>query len=272
MNGILLILGVIALSLALRTLPWTFTRKLGAAGFLAASFLVGYFASGKIWIGAVIVAMWFLFPWIELITRTRKMRLPVKRSLSRKSPPGAQRFPELNTITGEIEAAGFVYVKDTGWSWNDTNQFFRFFYHAEKRTQATICFTEQSFYSYTSVSISVRHGDGRVFRTSNLPFSSPMKSPPNIVQRRDLDSFLFVDFIEGHEMWVEALGFTTEDFTHQSPEDIVTQVESESGSQINHNLESGIIALCEKAETWRYSWRGLVYLYFQALKDFMRWC
>jgi hypothetical protein len=272
MKGLLLILGVVALSLALRTLPWTFTRKLGALGFLAASFMLGYFASGKIWIGAVTVAMWFLFPWIELITRTRKMRLPVKRSLSRQSPPGSQRFPELNSITEEIEAEGFVYVKDSGWKWNDTNQFYRFFYHEEKRTHATICFTEQSFFSYACVSISVRHEDGRVFRTANLPFSSPMKSPPNIVQRRDLDSFSFQDFVQGHEIWLEAIGLATADFADQSPEDIIAQVESESGNQIHHNVDSGIIALCEKAETWRYSWRGLLYLYFQTLKDFVRWC
>jgi hypothetical protein len=272
MTEIFLILGVVVLSFALRTIRWVPLRKMGAIGFLAASFLAGYFLTGKIWVGAVAVGMWFLFPWIELITRTRKMRLPVKRSLSKQAPPGSQRFPELTAMTDEIEEEGFEYVNDSGWDWNLTRQFFRFFYDEEKRSQAAICFTEQDHFSWACVTLTSRHTNGKVYRSTNIPFSNPMKSPPGIVMRRDLASGSFSDFLLAHENWLESLGCKPSDLLPQSPDEIADQVEMESGSQISHNAETGIIAICEKAETWRYSWRGLFYLYFQVLKDFVRWC
>jgi hypothetical protein len=272
MTEFFLFLGVVVLSIALRTVKWAPLRKIGAFGFLAASFLAGYFLTGRIWVGVVTVAIWFLFPWIELLTRTRKMRSPVNRALSRQAPPGFQRFPELNAMTDEIEGEGFEYVTDSGWSWNHTRQFFRFFYHAEKRAQVAICFTEQENFSWTCVTMTSRHSNGKIFRSTNIPFSNPMKSPPGLLMRRDLASASFAEFLSAHEMWLGTQNCEISDLITQSPEDISTQIESESGNQISHNAESGIIAVCEKAETWRYSWRGLFYLYFQVIKDFVRWC
>ena len=272
MTELLIILGVVVLSISLRTTQIWIFRKAGAAGFLAATFLTGYFSTGKIWIGIALAFLWLLFPWIELLTRTRKLRLPVKRKLNREAPPGAQRFPELGNMTSEIEEQGFEYVSDTGWQWEETHQFFRFFYHAGKRIQAAICFTEQSHYSWACVSLTTRLNDGRVLRSTNIPFSNPMKTAPGVLIRRDSGASSFEDMMIGHEMWLEALAYTKEEIAEQKPDDVFSQVEEESGDQISHNVESGIIALCEKAETWRYSWRGLCYLYFQVLKDFLRWC
>lgn len=273
MTETFLILGVIVLSFALRTINWTFFRKLGAFGFLAASFLVGYFLTDKIWVGSMVVVMWFLFPWIELLTRTRKLRLPVSRSLHKQPPPGAQRFPELSSMTDEIEAEGFEYLKDAGWNWNQTRQFFRFFYNSEQRSQMAICFTEQEHFSWACVSLTVRHKNGKVYRSTNIPFSTPMKALPGIQVRRDLSSASFVEFKQEHEQWLSSMGLKTEDFLPQSSDDIASQIENESGSQISHNVKSGIIAVCDdKSDTWRYSWRGLFYVYFQVVKDFLKWC
>ncbi|MDF1815562.1 MAG: hypothetical protein P1V20_25415 [Verrucomicrobiales bacterium] len=272
MTEFLLILGVIVLSFALRTLRWTPFRKMGVVGFLAAFFLTGYFLSGKIWVGAMLVSMWFLFPWIELLTRTRKMRLPVKKKLSSQAPPGAQRFPELESMTAEIEAEGFEYVKDTGWKWQENRQFFRFFYHPDKRVQVAICFTEQKHFSWACLTLTARHSNGKVYRSTNIPFSTPMKSAPGVITRRDLYSSTFPGFLGSHEEWFEGMGLEGSDLVPQTAGDITDQLENENGSQILHNVKSGIISVCENADTWRYSWRGLIYLYFQALKDFVKWC
>ena len=271
MSELLIVLSVVFLSCALRSFQWGPVRKLGAAGLLVASFLVGYFITGRFWVGSVAVLLWFVFPWFELLTRTRRMRLPVKKSLSRKAPPGAQRFPELTGMTEEIENEGFEYVSDTGWEWEDTHQFFRFFYSEEKRTQAAICFTEQGPITWASVSVTSRTAD-KIRRTINVSFSNPMKNPPNVEVRRDLESTTFREYLAGHLSWLETCGYQPGDLQPQSPRDILSQVERESGQQISHNVDSGIIALCEEAETWRYSWRGLCFLYFQVLKDFLRWC
>ena len=272
MTETLIILGVVILSFALRTVQLPIVRKAGALGFLVATFLTGYFISGKIWVGILSMLLWFLVPWIELLTRTRKLRLPVNRTLKKVGPPGSQRFPELGSMTDEIEEEEFEYVSDTGWEWEETNQFFRFFYHQKNRVQAAICFTEQPAFSWACISLTSRHNDGRIFRSTNLPFNNPMKSAPDVIVRRNWTATTFADFVYDHQEWLTALGCEEEDFLVQDPEETIEQVERETGSQITHNVESGIIALCEKADTWRYSWRGLWYVYLQVLKDVVKWC
>ncbi len=271
MTETLIVLGVIVLSCALRTTDGWAWRKLGALGFLAATFLTGYFLTGLWWVGAAATVFWFLAPWIELLTRTRNLRLPLKHTLRRKGPPGVGRFPELSEMTSEIEASGFEHVADTGWEWADTHQFFRFLYHGEKRVQAVICFSEQPAFSWACINLTSRHEDGRIYRSTNLPFSNPMKSAPNVKLRRNWKASNFEEFFETHETWLDSCGCRRDDLIEQSPDDLFDQVEEETGRQIDHNAKSGIISICEEAETWRYSWRGLCYVYVQVLKDMVKW-
>ncbi|MEX2581045.1 MAG: hypothetical protein WD342_18445 [Verrucomicrobiales bacterium] len=272
MTELFIVLGVVVLSFALRSFTNRYVRKLGAAGILAATFLVFYYSTGSMAAGVGGLLLWFLLPWLELLTRIRKLRLPVAKSLERQSPPGNARFPGLTETTDEIEEQGFEYVSDNGWDWDGMNQFYRIFYHDEERVQAAICLTEQEGVSWVCLTLTSRHRDGRVFRTTNVPFSSPMKKAPDVELQQFPFAESFDELLEQHREWIGDMGFAPEDLASDAPEDLTGLIEQETGRQIKHNLEAGLIRLGDTAGTFRYSWRGLFYLYFQLVKDMVRMC
>src|SRR5437667_9523497 len=125
--GVFLTLGVVALSVGLRSFQNSYAQKAGALGILAATFLTVYFVTGS-WIWGFAAAMgWLFLPWLEILTRIRALRLPKEKQLRPKSPPSSDTFPALSEITCEIEEEGFVHVGDAGWDWEDYRQFFRCF-------------------------------------------------------------------------------------------------------------------------------------------------
>lgn len=272
MTELFIILGVVVFSFALRSFSNRLVRKLGAIGILAATFLAFYLPTGNIAAGVGGLLIWFLLPWVELLTRIRQLRLPVDKALERQSPPNASRFPAFSEMTDEVEEAGFEYVSDTGWDWDGMNQFYRIFYHPETREQAAICLTEQDGVSWGCLTLTSRHRDGRTFRTTNIPFSSPMKTAPDVTLRQAPKAEFFSELLEVHRLWMKGLGYETEDFVDESPDELPGLIEKETGRQIKHNLETGLIRLADKAGTFRYSWRGLFYLYFQLVKDMVRMC
>lgn len=270
MTEILIVLGVLALSFALHTFQSRLLRKAGALGVLAATFLAFYLFTGSVAAGVVGVLLWFLLPWVELLTRIRRLRLPVGKTLEREAPPGHSRFPELTELTDEIEAEGFEYVADTGWDWDGMHQFYRLFYHAGQREQAAICLTEQDGMSWVALTLTSRHPRGMTYRTTNLPFSSPMKTAPEVNLRQAPECESFSALLEVHHYRMNALAFLPEDFVAEDPEKLTSLIEQETGRQIKHNLESGLIKPGETTGTFRYSWRGLLFLYFQLVKDMVR--
>mgnify|MGYP001386823027 CR=1 FL=1 len=270
MTEILIVLGVLVFSFALRTCHSRFLRKAGALGVLAATFLAFYLFTDSIAVGFAGLLLWFLLPWVELLTRIRRLRLPVGKVLEREAPPGSSRFPELYGLTSEIEAEGFEHVTDTGWDWDGMHQFYRLFYHPEAREQAAICLTEQEGMSWTSLSLTSRDPRGTTYRTTNLPFSSPMKMAPEVRLRQVSDAEGFVDLLDVHRLWIEGHGFLPEDLVAEDPQSLAKLIEQETGRQIRHNFEAGLIKPGEAAGTFRYSWRGLVFLYVQLVKDMVR--
>src|SRR5882672_8654632 len=91
-----LILGVLAATMALRTYRHPVLQKLGALGVMATSYLTGYLLTGSWLIGAICAAMWLMLPWLDLLTRIRKLTLPREKNLRHRPPPGAQVFPLLS--------------------------------------------------------------------------------------------------------------------------------------------------------------------------------
>src|SRR5260370_17199755 len=97
--GLLLTLGVVVLSVGLRTFQNSYAQKAGALGILAATFLAVYFVTNS-WIWGVAAAMgWLFLPWLEILTRIRALRLPKEKQLRPKTPPSSSTFPPLTTIT-----------------------------------------------------------------------------------------------------------------------------------------------------------------------------
>ena len=73
-----------------------------------------------------------------------------------------------------------------------------------------------------------------------------------------------------HRFWIEGFGITEKDLVEEDTAMLATQIEEETGRQIRHNLDAGLIKTAETEEVVRYSWRGLIYLYFQLVKDMVR--
>ena len=206
MTELFIVLGVSFLAFSLRSFSHRYLRKIGALGILVATFLVFYFPTGSIAAGVGGLLLWFLLPWIELLTRIRRLRLPIYKRLEQKPPPGSGRFPALSEMTEEVEEDGFEHISDSGWDWDGMNQFYRIFYREEDRLEAAICLTEQEGIGWASFSLTSRHDDGSTYRTTNLPFSNPMKSAPDVKLRQVPSVESFSELRENHLGWLEQVG------------------------------------------------------------------
>ncbi|MAS96338.1 MAG: hypothetical protein CMO55_24300 [Verrucomicrobiales bacterium] len=272
MTELFIILGVVFLSFALRSFSNRVLRKVGALGILVATFLVFYFPTGSIAAGVGGLLTWFLLPWVELLTRIRRLRLPVDKTLERQTPPGHDRFPALRDMTRKVEDEGFEHAVDSGWDWDGMNQFYRLFYNPDSREQAAICLTEQEGVSWACTTLTSRDAEGAIYRTTDVPFSSPMKNAPGVQINQQPYADSFPKLLKEHRSWITKLGLPADDIVEEEPEELTVLIEQETGRQIKHNLEAGLIRIAEKAGTFRYSWRGLFYLYFQLVKDMVKMC
>lgn len=271
MTELLIVVAAIVAAFGLRTFDHPLPRKLGALCVLVASYLVGFFLTGNHAAGVAGVLMWFLLPWIELLTRIRRLRLPMRKSLQHQTPPNSRRFPHLGEFTDEVEAEGYEYVEDAGWEWEGLNQFFRIFYHEEDKTQAAICLNEQHGMAFVFVSLTSRTADGRVYRTWNFPFSYTLKMAPEIRINRVPNAESFEDLLAEHRDFLERLAVASTDLVAEDPAGLPELMETETQRQIHHNIERGLIeTVMEDPETVRYSWRGLFFLYGQLVKDMVK--
>lgn len=117
MRETLIVIGLVVLAVALRSGRSNYVRKLGALTFLVASFCAFYFATGNLLAGALGAVLWFFLPWIELLTRIRRMRLPVENRLTQRPIPNPSFFPNAPEAAAAMEEAGFEHVSDCGWEW-----------------------------------------------------------------------------------------------------------------------------------------------------------
>lgn len=248
---------------------------------LAATYLTAYFLIGSHIAGAAAASLWFFLPLLEIFTRIRKLRMPIKKQLQHRPPPSTHDFPQLHEFTSDIEEEGFEYVDDLGWEWDGIDQFFRVFYHPEERTQAAICLNRQQHVIFAFISVTSRATDGRVYRTWNFPFSYTMKIAPEVRTKRAVAAHTFFQLLEEHRGHLQTLAVESGDLVKidldaDSAEEngralIEAQMEEDTRRQIEHNLERGLIAMTTGDDsTFRYSWRGLFFLWGQFVKDMVK--
>lgn len=268
-SSLLLIAGVIVLSFALRGINHPLAFRLGTFGFLVATFLAGWLLAGNPMVGIVAVLGWFLLPWLEILTRVRRARLPFQRVLRQRTPPSRQTFPGFAELTEEIEQEGFEHCADTGWDWENYDQFFRLFYHAPSRTQAAICLVQQEDIAFFYISLSSRTRKGELYTTWNYPFSYGLKIPPNQHVHRVTGATSFSYLREQHELFLAKQGLDLEDLEPVEASEIAEHLQADARAQISHNLDAGLLVR-EGEEFIRYSFRGMFYLWLQFLRDFVR--
>ncbi|MEO6053965.1 MAG: hypothetical protein ABIP97_08145 [Chthoniobacterales bacterium] len=266
---ILLIVGVIVLSLALRSFRQPLVHRIGTLGIFASSFLAGWLLTGSILVGCVFASTWLLLPWVEILTRIRALRLPAERTLSPRTPPSRNSFPGLQELTDDIEEQGFEYLADSGWDWDDHSQFFRLFYKGEEKMQASICLIEQSEIAFYYLIVSCRDTKGNVWMTWNYPFSYGLKLLPKLKANRANGDLSFLEILESHQNFLKAKGIQVSDLTDQTSEQIQADIQSDLREQIVHNIKIGLLTK-ESDDVIRYSVRGMFFLWFQFLRDLVR--
>ena len=268
-SSLLLVFGVGVLSVSFRSFRHPALFLAGTFGMVATSFLAGWLLGGSLVIGAIFAATWFLLPWVEILTRVRRMRLPMDRRLESRPPPARAAFPEFNELSDEIESAGFEYWEDAGWEHDRIRQFYRFYYSERTRTLAAICLIEQDEMAFYYVALTSRAPNGRIFMTWNYPFSYGLHLQPSISLNRGGGALSVAELASSHASHLERLAVRPEDLCLVGAEGIRDRVQGEMREQVDHNLACGILKR-EDGNMIRYTVRGMVFLWFQFLRDFGR--
>lgn len=271
MRETLTVIGLFVLAVALRSSRQFVLRKLGAITFLVASFFLFFFISGRIWVGILGALLWFLLPWIELLTRVRRMKLPLDNRLGHRAVPNPSHFPNATEAVAAMDEAGFEHVSDCGWEWAGMQQFFRLFWHPEERAIAAVCLCEQCDVTFAFISITSHDSKGNIWRTTNFPFAPTLRCPPNVRWNHvPCERSCFHQILSNHREFLQRMK-VSEDLRMPDPEVIEDGIENEMRHQVDHNLASGIIRLTGDGH-FRYSRRGLLFLWGQFIKDMIRLC
>lgn len=274
---LLLVAGVATLSISLRCFHHHLLHRLGTIGIFATSFLAGWLLGGTIWLGVAFAASWLFLPWLEILTRIRRLRLPAERTLQPRTPPSPHTFPNLHELTEEIEAEGFEYIQDTGWEFDGYRHYYRLFLDAGHREQAAVCLIEQNDFAFYYVALTSEElgfaadqtAPPKTYVTWNYPFSYGMKNPPHLVLQRIEGEVPFAELREAHRQWLAGMGLEEGNLRVQEPEAIDDKISRLISSQVEHNVRVGI--LCRDDQNLiRYSFRGMIFLWCQFLRDLIR--
>jgi len=273
LHEILTITGIVILGKAFRCMQVKCFRKIGAILYLAAFGCMMYFITDS-WIIALlsIIACFFL-PWLELIFRVRKVRFPIDNQLQQSRPSCNKSFPEVQGIMKQLEESDYEHISDTGWKWDKATQYFSLYHHSEDKHTAAVCQCAQSCVTFCYITVTSTTKDGKIYRTTNYPFSPTLKAHPKMINNHvsceGMNSLEFM--LYAHNSYLFEKGLNTDTLIQPDPERAESQLENEIKEQINYNLENGLIQMVDGKE-FRYSFKGLVFLWKQVLKDLIRLC
>jgi len=269
MSDILFILAAALLSLGLRSFANPILFKLGSFCILGTSFLIGYFITGQWEAGVLFALSWLMLPWLEILTRVRNARLPMVKPLQHKYPPTREQFPDLTSLTEEMEEEGFEHVEDAGWDWEERKQFFRLFYKSDERLQGAICLVNQEDVAFYYMSFSSRGKDGTIWTTWNYPFSYSMQFAPQFRTNRVRGDQSVLQMMASHREFLSKAGVLIDGLTASNPDDLQIAMQQDMERQIAHNISTGLLLPMGEG-TVRYSWRGMLFIWVQFLRDFVR--
>lgn len=269
MNELLLLLGLLVLTAGCFQFAHPIMRRLGLLSIAATVFTAGYLLAGHIWGGVAGVVALLMLPWIEILLRIRKLRLPLRKHLRQVAPPSREMFPALGEITEAIEVSGFEHASDLGWDMDEYRQFLRLFANPAKREESAITYIEQNQIGFHFASVTSRAADGSVYITWNCPVPSSLKTVPTVHLNRMAGETAFDALLAGHEAFLAERGIARESLQPVDAESVRVSVEQDMETQLQHNLSEGLLER-EGEEHGRYSWRGMLFLWCQCLRDIFR--
>jgi len=269
LSDVFIVAAVAVLSMALRTYKQLTLRRMGTIGVFATSFLAGWLIGGSLLLGVLFASSWILLPWLEILTRIRKLRLPIERTLEPTAPPARSDFPNLTELSDDVEASGFEQLDDFSWSTDTQSHFYRFFYQEQSSTEAAICLVEQDGLSFYYLSVTSRTNDGNVYITWNYPFSYGLRLLPTLHLRRVEPSTEFTEMLAEHRHFLDRNAVSLNAIAPQTPDGMRRHIETDLQRQIHHNLAIGLLARAGEDKI-RYSARGMLFLWIQFLRDLVR--
>ncbi|GAA5484153.1 hypothetical protein [Haloferula sargassicola] len=273
MRETLVVVGLVVLAIGLRSSRTGVVRKLGALMFLAASYVLVWFITERWWAGVFGVVPWFLLPWIELLTRIRRLRLPAHNQLSHRRHPDPAFFPHAPEAAIDMEEEGFEHVADCSWEWGGMRQYLQLYWHPEERAEATIHLCEQSEVAFSYLSITSRGADGSILRTTNFPFSPTLKTPQGMSWNHvPCERNAFGQILADHRQFLTRLRLDLDTLRVPDPDEMEASIEEEMKGQLNFNVSAGILRPSFDDRYYEYSTRGLFFLWGQFVKDMIRLC
>jgi hypothetical protein len=273
MRETFIVVGIFIFAVALRTSQSPTIRKIGALTFVAVSFSIFYFVSGRNeWWGLVGALLWLFLPWVELLTRIRRMKLPMENRLRHVQPPNPSFFPNARETMQAMTERGFERISDCCWHWAGMQQHYCLYVHPETGAIASLSLCEQADVAFSFVSITSIGEDGSIWRTTNYPFAPTLIHPKrhnwnHVPCRRNC----FHEIHGNHLEFLRAKKIDQAQISSPDPDQLDELVEEEMEEMIAYNLELGIIEYSDE-DCFRYSKRGLFFLWGQFLKDMLRLC
>ncbi len=269
LSTVFLIVGLAILGFACRSFQKTLIRKMGLLAFMGASFVLFQELSGSWVVGCLGIALWFCLPWIELLTRVRQMDLPIEKPLRRRIPP-EDTYPFLAASASEIENVGaFEHIDDWGYEWNGAEHFFRLFYDTETRTQAIVCLTADEFMTHAYVKLVSRASNDQAYTTWNYPFAASLKQSPENRLHWDRTSASFYGILDSHLEFLDRMHISSEEIKDQDTNNFMEMLRADQRRLVDHNLSQGVLKPSGEG-VCRYTWRGLIFLWTQLVKDMVR--
>jgi hypothetical protein len=124
--------------------------------------------------------------------------------------------------------------------------------------------------AFAFISVTSQDLAGITWRTTNFPFSPTLQYSPDIRWNHvpcELNCFHYV--LRRHREFLSQNRVADDSLRMPDPEDVEDSLEREMKRQVEFNLKSGIIRLTGDGH-FRYSKRGLVFLWGQFIKDMVR--
>lgn len=272
MNQTLTILGAFLIGIALRSCKTKAYRKLGAVAYLILTGVVAYLLSHSVIVAILSMAAWFLFPLVQVLWKMKPLRLPLNNKLQHRFPPNEDMFPNADAMIEALEEAGFEHAGNSGWDWACSSQSYQFFWHPEERSVAAVCFCKQEKITFSFLTITSRDKSGTLWRTTNYPFAQLLKESPNVWQNNIPCSTRCINrILAAHHYFISLHGASHDDLIIPDPDLIDQDVEQDMRRQIDHNIDARIIELTGDGH-FKYSIRGLLFLWKQSIKDIIRLC
>lgn len=200
------------------------------------------------------------------------MRLPISNRLKECEAPEDEFFPNAARALEAMSDADFEHVGDAAWNWGGMKQYVRLHWNPEERAVATVSLCERDNVAFAFISITSRTDDGRMYRTTNFPFSPTLKKVPGFdCNHVPCERNCFHQMLIDHQRYLGKLKVSAEELAFPDPELLEGEIEKEMQEQIEYNLQEGIIKSAGDGY-FRYSKRGLFFLWGQSVKDMIRLC